>query len=75
MIISRSIHVATNELIYNIAIDSHLEHELMVNQGEGGGWVDSEFGMDIHTLLYLKQITNNVLLYSTENSAHYSVIT
>ena len=47
----------------------------MVNQGEGWGWVDSEFGMDIHTLLYLKQITNKVLLYSTENSAHYSVIT
>ena len=28
-----------------------------------------EFGMDMDTLLYLKQITNKVLLYSTGNSA------
>ena len=42
--------------------------------GEGGGreW---EVGIDIYTLLYLKQITNKDLLYSTGNSAEYSVIT
>ena len=28
-----------------------------------------EFGMDMYTLLYLKWITNKVLLYSTKNSA------
>ena len=28
-----------------------------------------EFGMDMYALLYLKQITNNNLLYSTWNSA------
>ena len=28
-----------------------------------------EFGMDMYTLLYLKQITNKDLLYSTWNSA------
>ena len=27
-----------------------------------------EFGMDMYTLLYLKQITNKVLLYGTWNS-------
>ena len=27
-----------------------------------------EFGMDMYTLLYLKWITNKVLLYSTGNS-------
>ena len=28
-----------------------------------------EFGMDMYTLLYLKQITNKDVLYSTGNSA------
>ena len=31
--------------------------------------------MDMDTLLYLKQIINKDLLYSTGNSAQYSVIT
>ena len=30
---------------------------------------------DIYTLLYIKQITNKDLLYSTENSTQYSVMT
>ena len=30
-----------------------------------------EFGIDMYTLLYLKWITNEVLLYSTGNSAPY----
>ena len=34
-----------------------------------------EFGVNKYTLLYLKQITNKNLLYTTENSAQYSVIT
>ena len=37
-----------------------------------GGWgegVVREFGMDMHTLLYLKRITNKEVLYSTGNSA------
>ena len=29
----------------------------------------------MHTLLYIKQIANKVLLYSTENSTPYSVMT
>ena len=33
-----------------------------------------EFGMDIYTLLYLKWITNKVLLYSTGNSAPCYVV-
>ena len=44
----------------------------------GGGWgkgVDWEFGIDMYTLLYLKQITKKDLLYSTGKSAQYSVIT
>ena len=34
-----------------------------------------EFEIDMYTLLYLKCITNKDLLYSTGNSAQYSVTT
>ena len=34
-----------------------------------------EFGMDMYTLLYLKQITNKALLYSIGNSAQCYVAT
>ena len=47
-----------------------LGNNLTVVSGEG--WVEGivgEFGMDMYTLLYLKQITNKDLLYSSENSA------
>ena len=40
----------------------------MVAGGKDGGR-DRESGMDMHTLLYLKWITNKDLLYSTGNSA------
>ena len=47
----------------------------MIIEGERQGGIDWEFGVNKYTLLYLKQITNKNLLYSTENSAQYSVIT
>ena len=43
--------------------------------GAGGWWIDQQFGINIYTLLYIKQITNKDLLYSTGNSTQYSVIT
>ena len=40
----------------------------MVTGGKGGGGgIDWEFGIDMYTLLYLKQITNKDLLFSTGN--------
>ena len=36
---------------------------------------DRKFGIDMYTLLYLKQITNKDLLYSTGNAAQYFIIT
>ena len=39
-----------------------------------GGTI-TEFGSDVYTPPYLKQIGNKALLYSTENSTQYSVIT
>ena len=41
---------------------------------EGRG-INQELGMNIHTLLYIRQITDENLLYSTGNSTQYSVIT
>ena len=61
----------TNELIYKTDIDD----KLMVNKGERGGGINQEFGINIYTLLYIKQITNKDLLYSTGNYAQYFVIT
>ena len=40
-----------------------------------GGEIDLEFNIDVYTLLYLEYLTNKNLLYSTKNSAQYSVIT
>ena len=39
-------------------------------RGKGGrAGIIRQFEMDMYTLLHLKRITNNVLLYSTGNSA------
>ena len=45
----------------------------MVARGKDGGGGFREFGMDMYTLLYLKWITDKVLLYSTGNSAQCCV--
>ena len=42
--------------------------------GRMGLGIDWEFGTDMYTLLYLKQITNKDLLDRKGNSAKYSVI-
>ena len=55
-----------NELIYGTETDSQTYGY------RGEGWTEGivrEFGIDIYTLIYLKQITNKDLLYSTGNSA------
>ena len=43
--------------------------------GGSGGGINWEIGTDIYTLLYIKQISNKDLLYSTGNSTQYSVMT
>ena len=40
----------------------------------GGGGINLEIGIDTHILLYIKYITDNNDLYSTENSTQYSVM-
>ena len=47
----------------------------MVTGGErAGGGINWEIGIDIYRQLHIKQITNKDLLYSTGNSAQYSVM-
>ena len=41
----------------------------------GGGGINQEFEISIHTLLCIKWITNTDLLYSTGNCTQYSVRT
>ena len=43
-------------------------------RGRRGG-INQEFGINIYALLYIKQIINKDLLYSTGNSTQYTVIT
>ena len=41
-------------------------------RGKGGG-INQEYGIKIHTLLYIKKMTNKDLLYSTGNSTQYLI--
>ena len=52
-----------------------IESKPMVTSWERGGEINKEIGIDIYTLLYIKQIANKDLLYSTWNSTQYSIMT
>ena len=43
-------------------------------QGLRGAGTNWEIGIDINTLLYMKQIPNKDILYSTENFTQYSAM-
>ena len=47
----------------------------MFTSGQGWEGINLEIGIDIYTVLYIKYITNEDLLYSTENSTQNSVMT
>ena len=62
----------TSELIHKTKIDSHKQKtNLWLQKGIAGGEgeINQEFGINIYTLLYIKQINNKDLLYNTGNSA------
>ena len=46
----------------------------MVTKGQRGGGIVRDFEIDMHTLLYLKSITNRILLYSTGNPTQCSML-
>ena len=66
----------TNELIYKTEIDSQTQKTnlWLPKRKGGGGRINSEFGINRYTLLFIKQI-NKDLLYSTGNYIQYLVIT
>ena len=39
-----------------------------------GGIINQKLGMNIHTLLYIRYVTNKDLVYNAWNSTQYSVI-
>ena len=51
-----------------------VENKLMITNGRMGGGINWETGIDMYTLLYIKQMTNKDLP-STGNSTQYSVMT
>ena len=55
--------------------DTDVENKLMGAKQRGKGEVNWETGIDIRTLLCVKQITNENLLYSIGNSTECSVVT
>ena len=67
-------HYRSKLYLQNINRLTDLQNKSIVSRGKGRG-EDWEFGIDMNTLLYLKQITNKDPLYSTGNSIEYSVIT
>ena len=54
---------------------THRHNKLMVTKGERRGGINCEFGININTLLYIIQITNKDLWYSTGNYTQHFVIT
>ena len=54
--------------------DTDVENKLLVTK-VGGNVENWEIGVDIYTLLCMKQITNKHLLYSTGTSTQCSLVT
>ena len=44
-------------------------------RGKVGGEINQELGISLHTLLFIRQVTNKDLKYSTGNSTQYSLLT
>ena len=67
---------STNEPINKTEIEPQMQKtNLWLPRGKGQGEINWETGIDIYTILYIKQITNKNLVYSTGNSTQYSVMT
>ena len=65
----------TDELICKAETDTDVENKLVDTKGGSVGGMNWEIGIDIYTLLCIKQITNENLLYSTGNSTQCSLVT
>ena len=63
------------EMMQGINRDTDVEKKLMVTKRRKRGGMNQESGTDIYTLLCIKQITNENLVYGTGNSTRCSVVT
>ena len=65
----RNLKYDRNEPIYKGERDSQTRTELWLpwGRGRGGSGMDKEFGVSRCKLLHLEWVSNEVLLYSTEN--------
>ena len=66
-------HKGARELIYKTEIVTDVENTQLPG-GKAGEGLNGEIGIDVHALLYIKQMTNKDLPYSTGNSSQYSVM-
>ena len=66
--------MGTNELIYKTEIELQMQKTNLWLPGDGGGGINWKIRIDIYILLYIKQITNKDLLYSTGNPTQYPVM-
>ena len=63
------------EPIYKTETGSRCRNKLMVSGGEWEwGGINWETGIDIYTLLYIKETANKDLLCSIRNSSQYCII-
>ena len=59
----------TDELVFRAEIETQMQRtNVWTPKGERGSGKNQETGIDIYTLICIKQITNENLLYSTGNS-------
>ena len=63
----------TNKLIYKTEVESQMQKTNLWLPGDWWGEINWEIGTDINTPLYIKQITNKNLLYSTGNSTQWPI--
>ena len=57
----------TKDHVHKTETDKVFETKLVVTKWETGGGIDWEVRTDIYTLLYVEQMSNKDLLYSTGN--------
>ena len=66
----------TNKLIHKTETDSQTQKTNMVIKGEQrNGGINQEYGINRYITLYIKQINNKDLLYTTGNYIQYLVKT
>ena len=65
----------TDELICKAKVESQIQRTNLWLPRQKGRWDELGIGIDIYTLLCIKQITNENRLYSTGNSTQCSVVT